>query len=266
MASMHPVLGFRGLPRRGLAGRRVLVGAVVLALGCGADATGPDPEPEPAFRVLLFTRTLGFRHESIAAARTALQTLAEADSFAVDATEDPAVFTGDGLAPYDVIAFINTSGDVLDDAQQSAFQTWLRSGGGFVGVHSAVDTEYDWPWYEDLVGAYFANHPHIQPAVLHVERGDHPSTRHLDATWTRSDEWYDFQRNPRSFVQVLLTIDETTYDRGFMGEDHPMAWFHEFDGGRAWYTALGHTPESYTEPAFVAHLRGGLLWAAGVEE
>ena len=163
--------------------------------------------------------------------------------------------------------FLLTTGDVLDSAQQAAFQQYIEAGGGFVGVHSASDTELDWPWYGGLVGAFFLDHPAIQQAVVDVVDRDTPSTIHLSARWTRTDEWYNFATNPAANVTVLATVDETTYDPGpdAMGSDHPISWQQVYDGGRSWYTAMGHTISSYSEPLFLSHLLGGILWAAGYD-
>jgi type 1 glutamine amidotransferase len=154
---------------------------------------------------------------------------------------------------------------VLDDDQQAAFERYIRAGHGFVGVHSAADTEYDWPWYGGLVGAYFASHPEVQTATVHVEETDHPSTESLPDRWVRTDEWYNFRSNPRDDpnVHVLAALDETSYAGGTMG-DHPIAWYHAYDGGRGWYTAGGHTADSYAERLFIDHVRGGIQYALGV--
>ncbi|ACY48616.1 Crp/FNR family transcriptional regulator [Rhodothermus marinus DSM 4252] len=225
---------------------------------------GQPADDEPAFRVLVFSRTAGYRHDSIPDGIAAIQELGAAHGFQVTATEDPAYFQPDSLAKFAVVVFLNTSGDVLDALQQEAFRAYIQNGGGFVGVHAASDTEYDWSWYGNLVGAYFKNHPHIQEAVVRVVDRTHPSTKELPEAWTRTDEWYNFRENPRTKgVQVLAVLDETTYEGGEMGEDHPISWYHLYDGGRAWYTAMGHTKESYAEPLFRQHLLGGILWAAG---
>jgi type 1 glutamine amidotransferase len=149
-------------------------------------------------------------------------------------------------------------------AKRAAFERYIRSGGGFVGVHSASDTEYQWPWYHRLVGAYFASHPAIQRATIRIENPSHQSMQGLPVTWERSDEWYNFRDNPRSAVRVLATLDESTYSGGMMGTDHPIAWCQSIDGGRSWYTAMGHTAESYAEPLFRLHLLGGIESAAGL--
>jgi type 1 glutamine amidotransferase len=213
--------------------------------------------------VLVFTRTAAFRHASIPDGIDAIESIGIADRFGVDATENPALFTDANLAAYRVVVFLNTTGDVLDASQQAAFERFIRAGGGYVGVHSATDTEYDWPWYGDLVGARFAGHPDIQRATIRVQDTTHPSTEALPSEWQRTDEWYNFVASPRGSVQVLAVLDEQTYSGGTMGADHPIAWSHEFDGGRAWYTAGGHTSESYSEPLFIEHLRGGIQWASG---
>ena len=228
-----------------------------------SDAGAPRPST-----VLVFSRTTGFRHESIPAGIEAVRRLGREDGFAVDATEDPAAFTTENLSRYDVVAWLSTSGDVLDDTQRAAFEGYVRGGGGYVGVHGAADTEYDWPWYGGLVGAYFREHPDPQPAMVRVEDPKHPSTAHLGVTWTRFDEWYDYRTNPRATaripgITVLLSVDESTYTGAGMGEDHPIAWCQLYEGGRAFYTGLGHTTESFAEPAFLAHLVGGIRWAAG---
>ncbi|MEM9055824.1 MAG: ThuA domain-containing protein [Pseudomonadota bacterium] len=215
-------------------------------------------------RLLFFSKTSGFRHGSIPTATDALRTIAEQNGFTVDTTEDAADFNTANLAQYQAVLFLMTTGNVLNDSQQAAFEDYIRAGNGYAGLHSATDTEYDWPWYGELVGTYFANHPSIQDAVLNVEVDDHPSTASLPNPWLRRDEWYNFRTNPRGQVTVLATIDESSYNGGTMGADHPIAWFHEFDGGRSWYTAGGHTSSSYSEEGFLAHLLGGLQYAAGV--
>jgi type 1 glutamine amidotransferase len=217
-----------------------------------------------AFHVLLFSRTAGFRHDSIPAAVAALSELGATAGYAADATEDPTVFSAAGLARYDVVVFLLTTGDVLDDDQQAAFEAWVGSGGGWLGVHSAADTEYDWPFYGALVGAYFKQHPAVQQASVDIELPAVPGTDGLPSPWVRTDEWYDFRTNPRPNVTVLATVDESTYTGGTMGADHPIAWRHATTGGgRAFYTAMGHTIASYADPLFRQHLTGALRWVAG---
>jgi type 1 glutamine amidotransferase len=217
-----------------------------------------------AFDVLVFSKTAGFQHSSIDEGIAAIQSLGAAHDFTVAATENANDFTPANLATFEAVIFLNTTGDVLNATQQAAFEQYIQAGGGWVGVHSASDTEYSWPWYGDLLGAYFESHPAIQQATIVVEDQTHLSTAHLPQQWTRTDEWYNFQTNPRGQVSVLLTLDESTYSGGADGADHPIAWYHEYDGGRAWYTGLGHTEASYSEPLFREHLLGGIQYAAGV--
>jgi type 1 glutamine amidotransferase len=212
--------------------------------------------------VLVFSRTTGFRHESIPAAVRAIHELGTAAGFGVDVTEDAAAFTPSNLRRYAVVVWALTSGDVLDDGGRAAFEAYIADGGGYVGVHGAADTEYGWPWYGVLVGAWFRSHPEPQRAVVRIEDGTHAATAHLPTSWTRFDEWYDYRTDPRPGVHVLATVDESTYDGGGMGADHPIAWCHAYGGGRAFYTGMGHTAESYEEPEFRVHLLGGIRWAA----
>jgi uncharacterized protein len=217
-------------------------------------------------RLLVFSKTGGFRHASIKDGKLALRKLASEHNFVVDFIEDSTVFTDANLARYDAVIFLMTTGKILDENQKAAFERYIRAGGGYAGVHSASDTEYTWSWYGGLVGAYFDRihgHSRVVQATIHVTDRTHPSTMMLPPVWVRTDEWYNFASNPRGKVNVLMTLDESTYKGGTMGADHPIAWYHEYDGGRAWYTALGHTSASYYEPLFLAHLWGGIVYAAG---
>ncbi|VAX40070.1 Cytochrome c551/c552 [hydrothermal vent metagenome] len=236
-------------------------GAIVSAQE--ADGTTAITQPRS---VLIYSRTVGFRHASIPDGIAALQALGTAHGFLVVATEDPAHFTDETLDQYAVVVFLSTTGDILNDDQQGAFERFIAKGRGFVGIHAAADTEYDWPWYGKLVGGYFKSHPPVQPADLLVIDRDHPATAHLDEVWHRTDEWYNYRQNPRGRVRVLIELDESTYKNGGMGDDHPIAWCHEFGGGRAFYTGGGHTSESFTEPEFLAHLLGAIRWAAGEDQ
>ena len=227
---------------------------------------GPATGAYDDFDVLVFSRTAGFRHASIPVGVQAITRLGEEHGFTVDASEFPDVFTDENLTRYDAVVFLSTTGDILNDAQQDAFERFIRSGKGFVGIHAAADTEYDWEWFGELVGAYFMSHPRVQPARLAVLDRLHPSTAHLPVIWTRTDEWYDYRVSPRGQVHVLITLDEQSYEGGRMGHDHPIAWCHNYDGGRAWYTGGGHTAESFAEPLFLEHLLGGIRWAAGAAE
>ncbi|MEP6596176.1 MAG: ThuA domain-containing protein, partial [Ginsengibacter sp.] len=213
-------------------------------------------------KVLVFTKTTGFRHSSIPAGIQAIIKLGASNGFDVDTTENAEKFSDDSLKNYSSVIFLNTTGDVLNYQQQIAFERYIQSGGGYVGIHSATDTEYDWGWYGKLVGGYFNGHPQIQQATLNVRDNQHISTKHLPATWTRTDEWYNFKKLNQD-VHVLITIDEQSYKGGTNGDNHPMAWYHDYDGGRAFYTELGHTEESYSDPLYLQHILGGIKYAIG---
>lgn len=222
---------------------------------------------EAGFRILVFSKTAGFRHGSISDGITAFQELGETYGFSVHTTENSEDFNDENLAEYATVVFLSTSGEVFNDAQRGAFQRYIRNGGGFAGIHAATTTEPDWAWYGELTAARFTNHPPgTSEALLHIENQDHPSTSNLPSEWQHVDEWYNFDRNPRGEVQVLITIDESSYEGGTMGEDHPLAWYHEFEGGRSWYTALGHTSASFRNETFRNHLLGGIWYSSGVPE
>ncbi|GAA4070895.1 hypothetical protein GCM10022248_44100 [Nonomuraea soli] len=216
--------------------------------------------PDPAYQVLVFSKTAGFRHDSIPAGIQAIRDLGAANNFTVTATEDASVFSN--LSPYKAVVFLSTTGDVLNDSQQAAFQSYVDGGGGYVGVHAAADTEYGWPYYEKLAGAYFKSHPHIQQATVRSEDRAHAATAHLGQAWSRTDEWYNYRTNPRPGVKVLQTLDESSYSGGDMG-DHPITWCHPQGNGRSFYTGLGHTIESYADQNFRRLLLGGIRYAAG---
>ena len=216
-------------------------------------------------RVLVFSKTAGYRHASIPNGIAAIKKLGQENGFAVDATEDPAAFTEKNLRRYATVVFLSTTGDVLDAAQQDDFERYLQAGGGYVGIHSATDTEYDWPWYGRLAGAYFTSHPNnpnVRKGSYRTLDTTHVSTRGLPARFEREDEFYNFKSIDPT-IHVLVEIDETSYEGGTNGEHHPMSWYHDFDGGRAWYTNMGHTDATYTEPLFLQHLLGGLRYAMG---
>jgi type 1 glutamine amidotransferase len=253
---------------------RLSAALVVLVAACSSSSNtrvidaGPDLTvdiPAGNFGVLLFSRTTGYRHDSIPTAIATLTDLGPANGYVAVSTEDPAAFTGDNLARFRVVVFLMTTGEPLDAAGESAFEQWMNGGGSWVGVHSAADTGYDWPFYGALVGAYFKQHPAIQQATVNIEVPDHPATAGLPSPWVRTDEWYDFQTNPRAVATVLVTIDESTYTGGTMGADHPLVWAHPTTGGgRALYTEMGHTMESWADPLYQKHVVGAIRWAAGM--
>ncbi len=209
---------------------------------------------EPPPRVLVLTSTAGYRHESIEAGVAALRALGVRRGFAVEATEDAKRLDGDTLAGVAAVVFLNTSGDILDDQEEQALESFVRSGGGFAGMHAAADTEHGWPWYGELVGARFTAHGPVVAATVLIADPDHPSTSVLPQEWQRVDEWYEFTPVVPG-LRILATLDGDPA--------RPIAWCREIGRGRTWYTACGHTPESFSEPFFLDHLAGGILWVTG---
>lgn len=240
-----------------------------LALAVGAvSCNAAAPGQIEGDRVLVFTKTAAFRHASIEPGVEMLRELAAELGVGLDATEEAGAFTVENLARYRAVVFLSTTGDVLNERQQSALRSFINGGGGYMGIHAASDTEYGWPWYGELVGAYFDGHPGnpgVRTGTLLVVDADHPATSSLPDRWVRDDEWYDL-RDMQSGLIVLLDIDETSYKTPAESpspDPRPIAWYRTFDGGRTFYTALGHTVESYSEPLFRAHVRGGLEWVLG---
>ncbi|MFF5973533.1 ThuA domain-containing protein [Streptomyces sp. NPDC012769] len=216
--------------------------------------------------VLVYTRTTGYRHESIPAAAAALGELAAAAGLSAETTEDPAAFTPERLARCAAVVLVSTTGTVLTDAGRAAFEAYVRGGGGLLAVHAAANAEPDWPFYGDLLGTRFDGHPEIQPGTVCVDTHDHPATAALPDRWERTDEWYNFTVNPRATgVRVLARADETGYHGGTLGADHPLVWCRDTapDHGRVLFTALGHATEAYADPVFRTHLAGALRWVTG---
>jgi type 1 glutamine amidotransferase len=223
------------------------------------------------FKALLFTKTDGFHHESILAGVEAIRQLATRHHFAVDWQENAGVFNDKALENYKVVIFLNTTGNILNDEQQVAFEKFIKAGKGYVGIHSASDTEYDWPWYTKLVGMMFKIHPQNQTAYLKVEDSNFPGMERFPKKFLWTDEWYQYGDRKADDLKVLLTVDEKTYDpyakwgdnegKG-MGAVHPISWYHNYDGGRAFYTGLGHIPLTYSDQTFQDHIYGGIYWAA----
>ena len=243
--------------------KRYIILIVLAAIGLGAYFY--LTRDTRVIKVLVFSRTMSFRHESIPAGKQAIFALSRKHGFSVDTTQSAEIFEEKSLKNYNVIVFLNTTGDVLNDQQQLELNRWVQAGGGFVGVHAAADTEYEWPWYGELVGAWFNGHPNdpnVRDAVVKVVDKFHPSTKHLPEIWKRTDEWYNY-KDIRPEINVLLNLDETSYKGGTNGENHPITWSREFDGGRTWYTGLGHTNECYQDPDFLEMLWGGIQYAAG---
>jgi len=249
-------------PRRPVA---LLLAALAL---CAPAAVSRAADAGSAFRVLVFSRTLGYRHASIADGIVALRELGRANGFAVDATEDSGAIAPSNLHRYRVVVFLSVTGDVLDAGQQGAFKDYVLGGGGFAAIHGAVfgplACEDQWAWYGEMFCCAFKDHSGIVPAAVDIEDPAHPSTVGLPRRWQRTDEWYNFNGTPRGRAHVLATVDESTYRGGTMGADHPIAWCRTVGQGRMWYTAMGHTESSFAEPLFRRHLLGGIRYAAGI--
>jgi hypothetical protein len=214
-------------------------------------------------QVLVFHKTEGYYHESIPTGIAAIKNLGDLNNFKVTETDDANQFTENNLKKYKLVIFLSTTGNILDETQQKAFENYINEGGNFFGIHSASDTEFDWKWFGNLVGAYFMNHPKIQKANVIVKKPQHPTVAHLPQIWTRIDEWYNFKDiNPK--INVLLSLDESSYEGGENGENHPIAWYQKLEGGGiSIYTGGGHTDESYSERAFREHLLQCILFALG---
>jgi hypothetical protein len=254
----------------------ILISSIMLLTACN-DAKGsedftstvsePGQEIPPLIKmdtdlVLVFTKTNGYRHKSIEKGVATLRELGAEHDFQIIHTEDPLSFNLDNLSQYKLVVFLSTTLDVLGKAQEEAFEGYINNGGSFMGIHAAADTEYEWSWYGKLVGAYFLSHPEQQGAKIDVVDNEHSSTAHLNDTWMHFDEWYNYKNiNPN--IKVLMKLDESSYEGGENGDNHPIAWYHEFDGGRAFYTGLGHTNESYDDPDFRKHLAGGIGYCLG---
>lgn len=245
--------------------KRRYVIAFCLSLLIGM-ALAPAASAQARFSVLVFSKTSGYHHDSIPAGQQAITELGAEHGFDVTITDDASVFTDAGLTPYKTVVFLNTTSGatpILSADQRAAFERYIRRGGGYTGIHSASDTEYDWAWYGQLVGAYFDKHPAIQPLKVQVDDRVHPSTRDLPQTWAMTEEPYDFRTNPRGNVHVLASYDTRSYTGHTMGADHPISWCQNFDGGRSWYTGLGHGASAYSDVNFRSHILGGIEWAAG---
>ncbi|MEJ7645969.1 MAG: ThuA domain-containing protein [Chryseolinea sp.] len=223
------------------------------------------------FKALLFTKTDGFHHESIQEGVTAIRQLASRNNFTVDWQENASVFNDKALDGYKVVIFLNTTGNILNDEQQAAFEKFIKAGKGYVGIHSASDTEYDWPWYTKMVGMMFKIHPQQQTAYLKVEDSNFPGMERFPKKLLWTDEWYEYGERKSNDLKILITVDEKTYapevkwgtnEGKGMGSVHPIAWYHNYDGGRAFYTGMGHIPLTFSDQTFLDHIYGGIYWAA----
>jgi len=235
---------------------------MAMAAGITLQSNNTPAAPAKTKKILVFAKTNGYHHESIAEGLVAIQKLGMENKFAVDTTTDSLMISDASLKHYKAVVFLSTTGKVLGEDQEKALQNFMRKGGGWVGIHAAADCEYNWPWYNKLVGGWFKSHPKQQQAKLMVVDKNHLSTKHLPDVWERWDEWYNY-RDLNPDVHVLIKIDETSYTGGENNNDHPMAWYHDYEGGRAFYTEMGHTKESFVDTVYLQHILGGIKYAMG---
>lgn len=234
-----------------------LVLLLIVALFFGFKIDQPAKKPT----VLVFSLTKGYRHASIKDGIAAIKKMGLTKGFDVDTSEDINSFTTQNLQKYKALIFLNPTGsNVFNDEQKQALKQYINNGGGYVGIHAASDFNYEWEWYGKMVGGYFESHPKVQEAKLNIVQAKHQMVKGLPQPWLHKDEWYNF-KSMNTTVKVLLKVDETSYQGGNMKNDHPISWYHEFEGGRVFYTALGHTKECYTDPLFLNHVWAGLKWA-----
>ncbi|MCL1821324.1 MAG: ThuA domain-containing protein [Prolixibacteraceae bacterium] len=235
-----------------------LVLIFLIFLSCGRQKT---------LNVLVFSKTEGFRHESIESGVKMLQQNAQPQNWHVTASEDASIFTDEALSRFDVAVFLSPSGNVLDDVQKAAFERFISKGKGFVGIHGSATIEYDWPWYGRLNGAFFSVHPEAQEARVIIENTNHPAMKPFKnmKDYITFDEWYSFRTNPKDDVNVLITLDESSIKQSGDGRwkmgNHPLAWWREFEGARTFYTGFGHTHESFSNPVIVEHITEAINWA-----
>ncbi len=246
-----------------------LVGSILFLVFVVCNSSAQDKQ----FKALLITKTAGWHHESINQGVEAIKALAVRNFFDVQWHQDAVDITDNYLKNFQVIIFLNTTGDIFKEEEQKSIERFIQSGKGYVGIHSASDTEYEWPWYTKLVGRMFHIHPVIQTAKINLTSTKFPGLQGFTDRPLWTDEWYEFLPETTTGLNYILSVDESTYNpkadwasknvKGIgMGNFHPIAWYHEFDGGRSFYTALGHVPAIYSEPAFLNHIYAGIYWAA----
>lgn len=254
---------------------RILLIAVCTLSLATCSAIKPGETHEQSFvkqeqaRVLIFSHSTGWRHKSIETGVEALKALGAREGYEMVATEDPAIFSTESLKDFDAIILLNTTADGKTEnsywfvgERKAAFKAFVQNGGGIVGIHAATDSHYDWPWYGKMIGGYFKRHPKGTPTgTLTVVNADHPSTADIPTEFVRTDEWY-YVKDFNTDVTLLVTIDPVSIGQPDEGPQ-PVAWFHEYDGGRVFYTSMGHTNETYAEPIFLSHVAGGLHWVLG---
>jgi len=245
----------------------ILAFVVILLFSCAnkKDSTTTSPttvSQAQTKKILVFTKTLGWRHQSIETGVATFRAFGKAHNFVIEHSEDSTLFSRKHLPQYDAIVFLNTTGNILDENGQKAFETYIKGGGSFLGVHAAADTEHNWPWYGKMVGGYFKNHPNnpnIREATLERTTHSHTSVSHLERSFSRKDEWYNY-KNLNPDITPVLMLNEDSYEGGENHSFHPIAWYHNFQGCKIFYTGGGHTKSAYTEKGFRTHLERAILW------
>jgi uncharacterized protein len=227
-----------------------------------------EPEFETPAHILVFSKTSGFRHESLSSGIKMLFDLSKSQNWIITATEESSAFNPEILSGFDVVVFMNPTGDALNESEQIAFENFMKKGKGMVGIHSAADFEYDWPFYGELIGGYFKTHPPAQTGTVIFENFDHPAMEPFKGmeSYTTFDEWYTFRENPRPKVNVLATLDESSIKKykndDWRMDDHPIIWWLEKDGMRSFYTGFGHTHEAFQDEKVKIHIKNAVNWAA----
>ncbi|MFP4844963.1 ThuA domain-containing protein [Winogradskyella sp. PE311] len=218
--------------------------------------------------ILVFSKTEGHYHKSIPTGIDFMTELAQRNNWNISFSKDSNNFKAENLKQYNVLVFLNTSGDLFDENQKKALKKYMANGNGFVGIHAASNTEMEWPWFTEMIGATFRDHPKVQNATLHIDKtSEHPAINHLSDTEVFKDEWYNFLKPVAKHVNVLASLDEDSYQGKKMNtKNHPITWYHHYDGGRVFYTGMGHTNEIYQDTRFEKLIKGAILWAADVEQ
>lgn len=245
---------------------KIILLVIVVFTAFFSNAQNNKSEFEKPLNILVFSKTSGFRHASISMGIKMLYDQSRKQNWVITATEDASLLRDDFLAKFDMAVFLSPTGDAICDAGQAAFEKFIKSGKGFVGIHAAADCEYEWPFYGNLVGAYFLTHPPAQKATVIFENYDHPAMKPFKGmkTYTTVDEWYSFKKNPRPNVNVLARLDESTIkksnnDKWKMG-DHPLIWWNDKDGVRSFYTVFGHTNEAFQDEKIIEHIKNAINW------
>ena len=238
----------------------ILFSTILLFVSCKEKEPIIITDPGPALKnTLILTKTAGYRHSSIEAGMEMFRQYALGWQLNPTYAGNTEAFTGSGLAPYSLIVLLNTTGDLFDKTAQQALQAYIRNGGRLLAIHAATDAEYDWPWYGEMLGAWFSNHPEIQEATCKINLPQHMAAAGLPAEWQRTDEWYNF-KELKADNETVISIDEQTYTGGVHGNNHPISWGRTFEGGKIFYTAMGHTENTYSEPLFIQHIGGAIAW------